>query len=305
MLTRTLRIALLLLVLGALVGCPVRGSSSGDDDDAADDDDSAVADDDDATGDDDDATGDDDDATGDDDDATFVEGNSTLSGIWFVSYWVDAASTLPHCQQAYRFDGLAEARLNVLGNSCPSCTAKIDIVNILDVTAGIASGDPFEANYNVTVTTPCTAASFTGGQTDYGTLLSSTTASPGGDYLLTQGLIDDATGIAEGIPLTVSGDPTIASLRADYAGSNVTLTHLGYVNAASGGALTELGLDAVALPAPPTTTFWPFWTYYTSAGATDGRMLGQYGIGSLWLLNSNNQGIDYETVTFSGSLIGQ
>ena len=315
MLARTLWMAALLSMLAA-VGCTPRGGNS-DDDDAANDDDSATddddataddddtGDDDDATGDDDDATGDDDDATGDDDDSTLVEGNSTLSGIWFISYWMDAASSIAVCQQAYRFEGLAETRMNVLGNSCPSCTAKIDVVNITDVTAGITAGDAFEANYNTTVTTPCNASSFPNGQTDYGAILSSTTAAPGGDYLLTQGLVDAGTGTSTSLDLTLDGNTTFVSLEAAYAGSGVTLTHVGYVNEALGGALTQLGLDAVAVEAPVETGYWPYWTYYTSTGATDGRLLGQYGIGSLWLLNNGGQGIDYETVTFSGSLIGQ
>ncbi len=313
MLHRFFVLLVLVLFSTTLAGCPTRGGG-GDDDDAANDDDSAASDDDDATSDDDDVTSDDDDssgddddddATGDDDDSTFVEGNSSLSGIWYISYWQDAAQTIPVCQQAYRFDGLSEARLNVLGNSCPSCTAKIDIVNITDVTAGIPSGDLLEASYNTTVTSPCGAGNFSSGQTNYGDVLSSTTTNPGGDFLLTQGLIDSGTGQAEGINLTQDGATNFTGLAANYAGSGVTLTHIGYVNGSAGGQLTDLGLDTIAVEAPPATGYWPYWTYYTQSGATDGRMIGQYGIGALWLLNSNGQGVDYETVTFSGTVIGQ
>lgn len=309
---RRLFALLALLTFSTVVaGCPTRGGN--DDDDDANDDDSAVADDDDATSadddddsvDDDDSGGDDDDATGDDDDSTFVEGNSSLTGIWYIAYWQDAAQTIPVCQQAYRFEGLAEARLNVLGNSCPSCTAKIDIVNITDVTGGIPSGDPMEASYNTTVTTPCVANNFASGQANYGDILSSTTMVPGGDYVLTQGLIDSGTGQAEALDLTQDGATNFVGLAATYAGSGVSLTHVGYVNSAGGGQLTELGLDAIAVEAPPTTGYWPYWTYFTQGGATDGRLIGQYGIGSLWLLNSNGEGVDYEIVTFTGSLIGQ
>ena len=73
----------LLLSLGLVASCTVRGGGRGgggdddDDDDSAADDDDATGDDDDATGDDDDATGDDDDATGDDDDATGDDDDAT------------------------------------------------------------------------------------------------------------------------------------------------------------------------------------------------------------------------------------
>ena len=304
--------ALLVLLAALLAGCPYagRGSSSNDDDAANDDDsaandDDAVDDDDSAASDDDDATGDDDDATGDDDDSTLAEGTSTLSGIWFIAYWSDAASSIPVCQQAYRFDGLSETRQGVLGNSCPLCTVKIDIVNILDVTNGIAPGDPFEANWDATVTNPCTASSFPNGQTNYGAILSSTSMSPGGDFLLQQGLIDANTGVDQSMNLTQDGATTYATLASAYAGSGVTLTHVGYVNESGGGQLTALGLDAIAVEAPPETGWWPYWTYYTTTGATNGLILGQYGIGSLWLLTQNGSGIDYETVTFSGAMVGQ
>jgi len=314
MLRRSLLLLTLLSLLGALPGCAVRGGNGDDDDDTGDDDDSAIANDDDATANDDDATGDDDDdatgsddddATGDDDDSTLVEGNSTLQGIWFIQYWSDAGASLPVCQQAYRFDGLSETRVGVLGNSCPSCTAKIEIVNILNVTAGIAIGDPLEAAYASTVSSPCNATSFPGGQADYGSILSSTTMSPGGDFVLTQGLVDAGTGIDQGLNLTQDGNTSFGGLAGNYAGSGVTLTHVGYVNESGGGQLTQLGLDTIAVEAPPETGYWPYWSYYTQAGATDGRLIGQYGIGSLWLLNSNGQGVDYETVTFSGTLLGQ
>ncbi|MCO4771137.1 MAG: hypothetical protein KDA24_13970 [Deltaproteobacteria bacterium] len=309
---RTKWMILLCALALALPGCPTRGSS-GDDDDVANDDDSATADDDDATSDDDDATSDDDDsgddddddATGDDDDSTLVDGNTTLEGIWYIQYWQDAAQTVPVCQQAYRFSGLSETRVGVLGTSCPMCTAKIDVTNVMNVTAGIPIGDPFEAAYTSTVTNPCNATSFPGGSVDYGSILAATGVSPGGDFLLQQGLIDAGSGAAQGLNLTQDGATSFTSLAASYSGSGVSLTHVGYVNESGGGQLTELGLETIAEEASPGSGWWPYWTYYTQGGATNGQLLGQYGIGSLWLLTSNGQGIDYETVTFSGTLVGQ
>ena len=205
--------ALLALFCFATACTPGRGNSddddaTGDDDDSASDDDDATGDDDDATGDDDDATGDDDDATGDDDDATLVEGNSVLAGIFSVSYWSDMDATLAVCQQAYLFDGASETRVGVLGNSCPLCTAKIDVTNIVDISSsGPTAGTPLEAYFNSVVTLPCVPAQhFVSGQDDFGAVLSSTTISPGGDWLGTQGLIDGGTGVAAGMGVVLGGD---------------------------------------------------------------------------------------------------
>jgi len=302
-----------LLSLLAVVGCPSPRGGGGDDDDdddddSASDDDDATGDDDDATGDDDDATGDDDDATGDDDDSTFEEGNSTLAGVWSISYWSDSDSTVPVCQQAYLFDGLAETRVGVLGNSCPNCTAKIDITNVVDISStGPGAGSPFEQFYTSTVTQPCNAAQhFANGQANYGEILSSTTMSPGGDYLGTQGIIDANTGIGLNMGIATIGNmDSFQSLATTYADAGATFTHIGYVSEAVGGQLTQLGLDTVAVEAGAGTGYWPFWIYFTQGGATDGRFIGSYGIGSPWLLTQNGAGIDYETITFGGTLIGQ
>ena len=304
--------ALSLLALPACTGRGGGNSSDDDDDDSAlaDDDDSTLGDDDDSTvGDDDDSTGDDDDATGDDDDATLVEGTSVLAGVWSISYWSDAAQTVPVCQQAYMFDGSSETRVSVLGNSCPNCTAKIDVTNVVDISStGPGTGSPLEAFYTSTVTTPCNPAQHfaSGAQPDYGAVLSSTAVSPGGDFLGTQGLIDSGTGIALGMGVATIGNmDTFASLRQNYADAGASFTHLGYVSEAVGGQLTQLGLDGVAVEAGAGTGYWPFWIYYTQSGSTDGRFIGSYGIGSPWLLTQNGTGVDYETITFGGQLIGQ
>ena len=251
---------------------------------------------------------DDDDAAGDDDDATLVEGNSTLAGIYTVSYWSDAQTTVPVCQQAYLFDGVSETRVGVLGNSCPLCTGKIDITNIVDIsTTGPGAGTPLEAFFDSVVTQPCVPAQhFPSGQADYGAILSSPTASPGGDWLGTQGLIDAATGVAAGMGIATIGNmDSFASFRDTYAQSGATFTNLGYVSEATGGQLTELLLDTVSVEAGAGTGYWPFWVYYTQSGATDGRFIGSYGIGSPWLLTSNGAGVDYESVTFGGTVVGQ
>jgi hypothetical protein len=307
-------LALLSLFCFATACTPVRGGSGDDDDDDTSDDDDtgddddATGDDDDATGDDDDSAGDDDDATGDDDDATLTEGNSTLGGIYTVSYWSDSDASVPVCQQAYMFDGVSETRVGVLGNSCPLCTGKIDITNIVDISStGPGAGSPLEAFFDSVVTIPCVPAThFANGQADYGAILSSTAQSPGGDWLGTQGLIDAGTGIANNMGVASIGNmDTFASFRDTYSANGATFTNLGYVSEATGGQLTELGLDTVAVEAGAGTGYWPFWIYYTTSGATDGRFIGSYGVGSPWLLTQNGAGIDYETLTFGGTVVGQ
>ena len=304
-----------LLSLISLVGCPGPRGGSGDDDDASDDDDSAgddddaTGDDDDATGDDDDdATGDDDDATGDDDDSTFTPGSSTLAGVWTISYWSDAQSSVPVCQQAYLFDGASTTAVGVLGAACPNCTATIDISNVVEISAtGPGTGSPFEDFFNQAVSTPCVPAQhFPAGQLDYGAMLSDQAMSPGGDFWYQQGLIDAGTGIGLNMGIATIGNmDTFSSLRTAYADAGATFTHIGYVSEGFGGGLTELGLDTVAVEAGTGTGYWPFWIYFTQGGATDGRFIGSYGIGSPWLLTNNGGGIDYETITFGGQMIGQ
>ena len=172
---------------------------------------------------------------------------------------------------------------------------------------GPGAGSPLEAFFTSVITTPCVPAQhFANGQANYGDILSSLTVSPGGDWLGTQGLIDAGSGAAAGMGIATIGNmDTFASLAAAYAEQGATFTNLGYISEATGGQLTELGLDTVSVEAGAGSGYWPWWIYFTQSGATDGRFIGSYGIGSPWLLTQNGAGIDYETLTFGGTVIGQ
>jgi hypothetical protein len=294
---RTPRFPYLLLLLAALGLIACGAPSRGDDDDAADDDDLSAddddlsADDDDVMEDDDDVLADDDDASDDDDDTEPppTEGDSSVSGVWFVKY-LDIAGD-PYCQQAYEFTGTAEFSPFAVGGACTICTGEFVLLNLTEVTTTHAN-----------VTIPCVANTHFTVSANVGENL--TDPSTGfGDFLGDQALIDRETAIAEGVTTSQqAGASSLPELHTELQANGLKLTHVGYIEApAESSYFGAVGLHSVAVSPPGAPDYLPIWWYATQAGE-EVVMSGSYLMGSFWQINSNSADADYDAVTFEGAI---
>jgi hypothetical protein len=289
------------LLLALAVGCPAGAGDDGiddddtppaDDDDDLDDDDTGDADDDDfsyatmsfdarltvsplqqsGSRDDDDSAADDDDSAG----PVFI--GQDVSIIYTFTHWKDQASGVLRCRQHIQAEGeLVLGQDSAAYAGCARCTGVI----LVDPASAVDLSDPAVDPEH------CDTAALEAAGTNYGVWMTheSVDEETGGGDFLSMGLMEPGVMQTLGLTADVGGMQSVAQIESDLGGEGLVLVQVGLIDAHPDTISYRSGLDAVANPEAPASSWFFFWHVcrdpainpYEGAG-----MQGDYQAGSFW-----------------------